>query len=189
MAFLIILKSLIISFFWIWFIVKVYIYYLLCSYSSTILWKNLVPVYRPKCSVPIRLQNFEINLDPDWYKFMKTKSWFKSLWACMVKNGCDHHPDHRTLKLPVSQDWIDGMTVLCMLIQILESYNLLQWFLCGHNQKSLTSPELTQLLSLTCVIQLCLISYKVPVILEFAEFLELFLNFIWFLNLPKNILF
>ena len=43
-----------------------------------------------------------------WYKFMEIKSLLKSIGVGMVNNGCGHSC-HRTLKLDVSQDKINGI--------------------------------------------------------------------------------
>ena len=42
-----------------------------------------------------------------WYK-LKAKSWSKSFWLSMVKNGCGQY-GLWTLKLTVTQEWIDGI--------------------------------------------------------------------------------
>ena len=78
--------------------------------------------YGPKCSQPLRLQDFLINHISRTNKWNSLiccmliqiyinlhKSWSENFWMLgMVRNGCGQ-PGHRTLKLAVSQEWVDGM--------------------------------------------------------------------------------
>ena len=43
-----------------------------------------------------------------WYKFTEIKSWSKTFWMGMVRNGCGQ-VSHGTGMLAVLQEWIDGM--------------------------------------------------------------------------------
>ena len=52
------------------------------------------------------------------------KSCSKYFWVCMVKNGCDQF-SHGTLKLTVSQEWMNGMN------WVLVCLKLFHWFLSG----------------------------------------------------------
>ena len=58
------------------------------------------------------------------------KFWSKIHWVSMVKNGCGQ-PGQGTLKLAVF-----SMLVFGMLVQIQETYKLIQWFLGGPGQRS-----------------------------------------------------
>ena len=70
-----------------------------------------------------------------WYWFTKIKSWLKIYWVGKVRNGCDHS-GHGTLKLTVSQNWADGTNwFFYKLLQIQESWKLIQSFLSGPCQK------------------------------------------------------
>ena len=44
-----------------------------------------------------------------WCKFIENKSWLKNIGVGIVKNGCGHS-GLRTLKLAVSQEWINGVS-------------------------------------------------------------------------------
>ena len=82
-------------FFWIWSIKKVYT---ICYIPVQIpyLGKMWFLRYGPKCSLPIRLQNFYINcifrikwwnsvFFAWWYKFMEIEIWLKSIWVSMLE--------------------------------------------------------------------------------------------------------
>ena len=90
--------------------------------------------YRPKCSQPIRSQQFYIShiskmnllnslIFYIWYKFMKAKLLLKILRVNMVKNEWS-----QILKLAVSQEWIDGI----------------YWFL--YADKNLTTLKVTSMI-------------------------------------------
>ena len=79
--------------------------------------KYLFLRYGPKCSQSIRLQDFLINLisRTNQWNFLHVdtnshiKSWSKNFRAgIMVRDGYGQ-PGHRTLKLALSQKWVDGM--------------------------------------------------------------------------------
>ena len=118
MGFLNILKNFVITFCWICSIMKIYIIYYLPE-QIPYLGKLWFPRYGPKCSQPIRLQDvliehiFRTNQWNSLIFFIVIKihinqSWSKKFWMGMARNGCDQS-DHETLKLVVSQEWIDGM--------------------------------------------------------------------------------
>ena len=102
-GFLIILENLVINFFWIWSIKKVYI---ICCIFAQIpyLRKMWFLRYGSKYSWTIKLQDFlTISLEETdekarffacWYL---NKTWLKNFWVGMVKNGL------RALKLAISQ--------------------------------------------------------------------------------------
>ena len=114
------LENLVINFYWIWSIMKIYI---ICCVPAQIpyLGKFLFLRYGPKCSQPIRLQDFLIN------HISRTNQWnslifcmliqihinqklSQNFWMGMVRNGyCQS--GHGTLKLAVLQEWIDGMNL------------------------------------------------------------------------------
>ena len=82
-----------------------------------ILGKSWFLRYRPKCSRPIRLQDFKSTIFPGqnyekakfcacWHRFMIIKRWLKNIGVSMVKNGWGHS-SLRTLKLAVSQEGIN----------------------------------------------------------------------------------
>ena len=120
------LENLVINFFWIWSIKKVHI---ICCILAPIpyLGKIWFLRYWLKCFWSIRLQDFVIDY------ISKTK-WWKSLMFCMliqinrnlkliknigvgvVKNGCGHS-SLRTLKLPVSQKWSNGINWFLVCLQ------------------------------------------------------------------------
>ena len=126
-VFLNILKDLVFNFLWICSVMKTYI---ICYVLAQIPYegKFLFLRYRPKCSQPNRLQDFLINhisrtntyiipiqitnkipwFFACWYKITWIKSWSKIFCEDMVKNGSGQS-GHGTLKLTVSQTWIDGM--------------------------------------------------------------------------------
>ena len=122
------------------------LYYLLCSCTNPILGKILFLRYRPKCSQPIRLENFKINyfsrtnrwnslIFVRWYKFWKIESWSKIFWLGMVKNECGQS-GLWILKLTVSQEWAVGINwFFCMLVQILANSKVIENFWGGHGQK------------------------------------------------------
>ena len=75
--------------------------YIICCVPAQIpyLERLLFLKYGPKCSQPIRLQDFIIN------HISRTNQW-NSLIFCMLIQVLK---GHGTLKLIISQDWIDGM--------------------------------------------------------------------------------
>ena len=117
-AFLNLKKNLVINLHWSCSIMKIYI---ICYVPAQIpyLGKILFLRYRPKCSQPIRLQDFLIN-------YFSRTNWSNSLIFCiliqihkieklienflsgMVKNGCGQS-GCGTLKLTVFQEWTDGI--------------------------------------------------------------------------------
>ena len=108
-----ILKNLVINFYWICSLMKIYnIFYV--PVQIPYLGRFLFLRYGPKCSQPIRLQNFLINhisrtnkeiawFFACWYN----KSWLKKFWIGVTRNGCGQS-GHRT-QLAVPQEWIDEM--------------------------------------------------------------------------------
>ena len=96
-GFLNLLENLVINFFWIRSIVKVYI---ICCILAQIpyLGKIWFLRYGPKYSLPIRLQDFKstISLEQNdakawffacWYRLMEIRSWLKNIGVGMVKMG------------------------------------------------------------------------------------------------------
>ena len=59
-----------------------------------------------------RIFNSNISLEQNdeiaRYKFMETESWLKNTGMGVVKNGCGYS-GHRTLKLAVSQEGLNGV--------------------------------------------------------------------------------
>ena len=112
------------------------LYYLLSSCTNSILGKSWFLRYRPKCSRPIRLQDFKSTIFPGqnyekakfcacWHRFMIIKRWLKNIGVSMVKNGWGHS-SLRTLKLAVSQEGINEINWLFgVSIKIQESQKLL----------------------------------------------------------------
>ena len=95
------------------------VYYLLCSCTNSILGKFLFLRYEPKCSQPVRSHDFLINhisRTNHWNNLIFcmliqihiNKSWSINCWVGMIKNRCSQY-GHMTLKLIVSQEWIDRM--------------------------------------------------------------------------------
>ena len=89
-----------VNFFPIWPILKVYINFCMLGQISR-LGKSWFLRYGPKCSCPIRLQNFKSTTSLEqndekawssayWYKFIEIKKWLKNIGAGMVINGCAH---------------------------------------------------------------------------------------------------
>ena len=119
-GFLNLLKKIVINFHWICSVMKSYI--ISCVPAQIpYLGKFWFLRYRAKCSQSIRLQDFLIN------HIFRMNQWnslifcmliqiyinqklIKNLWVGMVRNGCGP-PGRRTLKLAVSQKWIDGMNL------------------------------------------------------------------------------
>ena len=100
-------ENLVIKFFWIWSIKKVYI-----NCSNSILGKNLDPEIWVNCRIFKSTKSLERNNEKAWffaywYRFMKIKSWVKNNGLGMVKTGCEHS-GFRTLKLAVSQEGINN---------------------------------------------------------------------------------
>ena len=99
-------------------------YYLLCFCRNPKFGKNLVPemwakmlsanqiaalLYQPYLQNKLIKLIFWTNwFFACWCKLMKIKSLLKISWVGMVKSGCDHSC-HMSLKLAVSQEWIDGV--------------------------------------------------------------------------------
>ena len=105
-SFLILLKDLVFNFYWMCSIMTAYI---ICCIPKQIpyLGKFLFLRYGPKCSQPIRFQDFLINhisITNQWNSLIK--SWSKSFWVNMVKNGSGQSGPG-TLKLTLSKEWID----------------------------------------------------------------------------------
>ena len=119
------MKSLIFDFFWIWSIIDIHIIYSIRA-KIPYLGKICFRRYWPKCSWPIRLQDFWINYIPSlkWLKMMANLSiikmikkslslacWYKSKeikipgWS-WSKNVCDHS-SHWALKLAFFQERIN----------------------------------------------------------------------------------
>ena len=95
------------------------LYYSLCSCINPIFGKMLVPEIWAKMFSANQIAEFfnQTYLKTNqWNSLMfcmlvqiqKTKIWSKSFWLGMVENGCGQS-GHGTLKLTVSQEWIDGM--------------------------------------------------------------------------------
>ena len=119
-GFLNLLKNSVINFHWIYSIMKTYI---VCWVPAEIPYLGKILFLRcgPECSQTIRLQDFLINhiyRTNQWNSLrfgmliqihIWTKSWSKGFWMVMVKNG-HGQSGHRTLKLTVSQEWIDEIT-------------------------------------------------------------------------------
>ena len=95
------------------------LYYYLCSCTIPIFGKILVPEIWAKMFSANQIAEFfnQTYLKTNqWNSLMfcmlvqiqKTKIWSKSFWLGMVENGCGQS-GHGTLKLTVSQEWIDGM--------------------------------------------------------------------------------
>ena len=103
------LKNCVINFYRICSIMKIYN---ICCVPAKIpyLGKFWFLRYGPKCSQPIRLQDFLIN------HISRTNQWnslifcmlIHNIWMGVARNGCGQC-GHGTLKLAVSQEWIDGM--------------------------------------------------------------------------------
>ena len=104
--------------YWIWPAMKIYI---ICCVPAQIpyLGKFWFLRYRPKFSQPIRQQDFLIN------HISRTNQWIslilrmliqisvnqkliKNFWMGIARNRCGQS-GHRTLKVAVSQEWIDGV--------------------------------------------------------------------------------
>ena len=93
--------------------------HLLCSWKNPIFGKILW--YGPKCSRPVRLHNFltnHISRTNKWKSLIfcmliqvhiyYIESWSNNFWLGMGRNGRGQS-GHGTLRLTVSQKWIDGM--------------------------------------------------------------------------------
>ena len=125
-GFLNLLKNLVIKFCWICSMIKTYI---ICCVPAQLpcLGKFLFLRYGPKCYQPIRLQDIIINhisRKNQWSTLIflhvdrsshRVKVDQKDFWMGMIKNACGQS-DHGTLKLTVSEEWIDRI-----LVQIQES--------------------------------------------------------------------
>ena len=117
LGFLNILKNVVINFYRICSIMKIYI---ICCVPAQIpyLGKLLFLRHWPKCSQTIRFQDSLINHISRtnqlnsliFYMVTKNslKSWSKPFGVGTVRDGWDQ-PGHRTLKLTVSQELVDGM--------------------------------------------------------------------------------
>ena len=116
------LKNLVINFYWICSIMKIYI---ICCVPAQIpyLGKFLFLKYGPKCSQSTRLKDFLISIisrTNQWNNLIftmslqiltnshKSKLDQKICGSAWSRNGCGQFV-HRTLKLTVSQEWIDEM--------------------------------------------------------------------------------
>ena len=111
-------KNLVINFHWSCSIMKIYI---ICYVPAQIpyLGKILFLRYRPKCSQPIRLQDFLINYFSRTngsnslifcilIQIHKIEKLIENFLSGMVKNGCGQS-GCGTLKLTVFQEWTDGI--------------------------------------------------------------------------------
>ena len=117
-------ENLVIYFFSIWSIMKVYINccmlgWILENSENSYFWNILK--YESKRSWPMRLQDFQTAISPEqndekswffrcWYKFIEIKSWLKNIGVGMVINGCAHS-GCRT-QLAVAQEKINGLNWL-----------------------------------------------------------------------------
>ena len=136
-VFLNLLKNLIINFNWSSSIMKTFI---ICCVPVEIpyLGKFLFLGYRPKCSQPIRLQDFLINHISRtnqwkvlwWYKLTYIKSWSKIFWLGMARSGYGQF-GYGTLKLTVylENEWWNEL-IFRMLVQI-HIAKLFHWFCVG----------------------------------------------------------
>ena len=103
------------------------LYNLLCSCTNLIFGKIVIPEIWAKMFSANQiagffnqpyLQNKSMKYLACWYKFPWIKSWSKIVYMGMARNGCGQS-GHWTLKLAVSQEWIDGMNwFFCMVVQI-----------------------------------------------------------------------
>ena len=85
------------------------------SCTNPIFWKNQVPEIQVKMLVANQIAGFlnQLYLQNKmiqwwWQKFVKIKSWLKNTRVGVVKNGCGHS-NHRTPKLPVSEERSSGI--------------------------------------------------------------------------------
>ena len=117
-AFLNLKKNLVINFHWSCSIMKIYI---ICYVPAQIpyLGKILFLRYRPKCSQPIRLQDFLINYFSRTngsnslifcilIQIHKIEKLIENFLSGMVKNGCGQS-GCGILKLTIFQEWTDGI--------------------------------------------------------------------------------
>ena len=142
------LKNFVITFFWICSIMKIYI--ISCVPAQIpYLEKYLFLRYRPKCSQPIRLQDFLINhisrtnqwnslIFTWWCKFTQFKSWSKNLRVGMVRDGCGQ-PGYRTLKFTLSKmnRWMNWFFICwCKFRKVKSNSMIFGWMWskngCGH---------------------------------------------------------
>ena len=120
------------------------------------IWKVCVPAqilylgklflrYGPKCSQPIRFHDFlnnHISRINQWNRLLfcmliqihKLKVDLKMFWVGMVKNGCGQS-GHRTLKLTVSQEWIDGLNWFFACWCKFKKLKVISMILGGRGQK------------------------------------------------------
>ena len=101
--FLNLFENLVIYFFWIWSMKEVYIIW--CILVQILdLRKIWFLKFRPKCSQPIRFQDFQIDYisRAEWWKnLVEINSWLKNIWLGMARSECGHS-GLKTLKLAVS---------------------------------------------------------------------------------------
>ena len=97
-GFINLLKNFANSFYWICFFNE-HLYYLLCSCTNQYLFLR----YGPKCSQPIRTNQWIILVDTN-----SLKSWSKHFWVGVVRNRCGKS-GHGSLKLILSQERTDRM--------------------------------------------------------------------------------
>ena len=139
------LENLVINFYWIWSIMEIYI---ICCVPAQIpyLGKFLFLRYGPKCSQPIRLQDFLIN------HISRTNQW-NSLIFCMLIQIYINEKVIRKFLDGRCQKWVWRVCsqdskigcisrmncwnelIFCMVVQIQEIKKLFQWFLSGPGQK------------------------------------------------------
>ena len=111
------LENLVINFYWIWYIMEIYI---ICCVptQNPYLEIFLFLRYGPKCSQPIRLQDFLINHISriNWWNSLIfclliqisiIISWSKNVWMGLARNGCSQS-GHRTLKVMKWNDFLHG---------------------------------------------------------------------------------
>ena len=107
MFFFNLLKNFVINFYLICSIIKIYF---ICCVPAQIPYfgRFWFLRYGPKCSQPIRLQDFLINHISRRNRWNSQIFCMKIFWVGVVRNGCGQS-GHRTLKFAVSQEWIGGM--------------------------------------------------------------------------------
>ena len=124
------LENLVIIFFWIWSVMKIYI---ICCIPAKIpyLGKTFFLRYEPnsfrqsdyrifKSTISLRRSDEEVWFSACWYRFMEIRSWLKNIGVGMVKSGSGHFV-LRTLILAVCQGEINGINWYWVcLIQIQE---------------------------------------------------------------------
>ena len=116
-GFLNLLENLVINFFWIWSIKKVYInccVLVQIQYLGSGSWNmGQNALGQSDCRIFKSTIFLEQNYEKAWffeccYRFMEIKSWLKNFRLGLIKNGCDHS-GLKTLKLAISQEGIYGI--------------------------------------------------------------------------------